>query len=69
MRERIKSALRKIIADERVEARWLNTISYLEYVGARKIFRSVATSHPSVSVLDHLADETRHAAAFKVLAE
>ena len=68
MRERIKSALRKITADDGVEARWLNTVSYMEYVGARKIFRSVAQSHPSASVLDHLADETRHAAAFKELA-
>lgn len=68
MRQRIKAALRTITADYRLEAKWLNTLSYLEYVGSRKISRTVAASHPTVDVLDHLADETRHALAFKRLA-
>lgn len=68
MRERIKRALRTITQDERLEARWLNTLSYLEFVGSRKISRTVASSHPSAEVLDHLADEARHAAAFSGLA-
>ncbi len=55
-------------ADERLEARWLNTLSLLEFTGARKISRTVARSHASLDVLDHLADETRHALAFKRLA-
>lgn len=68
MRQRIKAVLRTVTSDSRLEARWLNTLSYLEYVGARKISRSVAASHPHLDVLDHLADETRHATAFKRLA-
>jgi hypothetical protein len=68
MRQRIKAALRIIASDSRLEARWLNTLSYLEFVGARKISRTVAASHPHLDVLDHLADETRHAMAFKQLA-
>lgn len=69
MRERIKRALRTITDDERTEARWLNTLSYLEFVGARKISRTVAASHPGTTVLGHLADEARHAAVFSDLAQ
>lgn len=68
MRQRIKAVLRAVANDYRTESRWLHTLSYLEFVGARKIGRTVASSHPTVDVLDHLADETRHAAAFKKLA-
>lgn len=68
MRERMKAVLRTICADERTEAKWLNTLSLLEFTGARKISRTVARHHPSLDVLDHLADETRHALAFKELA-
>ncbi|MGM0577625.1 MAG: hypothetical protein ACQEXJ_18005 [Myxococcota bacterium] len=69
MRERIKAALEVIAADVRTEAAWLNTLSLLEHVGARKISRTVAARHPSADVLHHLADETRHALAFKRLSE
>jgi hypothetical protein len=68
MRDRIKAVLRTICADDRIEAKWLNTLSLLEFIGARKISRTVARSHPALDVLDHLADENRHALAFKQLA-
>lgn len=68
MRERIKLLLEEITADRQLESRWLNTLSLMEFIGARKISRTVADSHPSTDVLDHLADETRHALAFKELA-
>ena len=68
MRDRIKRALRRITSDHHLEARWLHTLSFLEFVGARKISKTVANSHPSTLVLDHLADETRHAHVFKSLA-
>jgi hypothetical protein len=68
MRERIQEVLRKLAEDPSREARWLNTISLLEFIGARKISRTVADRHPSLEVLHHLADETRHALAFKRLA-
>jgi rubrerythrin len=42
----------------------------LEYTGAQKISKSVASTHPKRAVvLDHLADEARHAYAFKRLYE
>jgi hypothetical protein len=69
-RERIKEVLEQICGDAEVEARWLNTLSLLEYIGARKIGKTVASSHPQdAEVLDHWADETRHAYAFKRLCE
>lgn len=68
MRERIAEVLRRIASDRQLEARWLNTVSLLEFVGARKISRTVADRHPTQEILQHLADETRHALAFKKLA-
>jgi rubrerythrin len=68
MRNRIQAILRQIAAEPALEARWLNTLSLLEFIGARKISRTIADRHPSLEVLGHLADETRHAMAFKRLA-
>lgn len=68
MRDRLRKVLERIALDPAVESRWLNTVSLLEFVGARKISRTVADRHPSLEVLEHLADETRHALAFKRLA-
>ena len=67
MRDQIQSVLRRITATPALEARWLHTISLMEFIGARKISRTVADRHPSLDVLNHLADETRHAYAFKRL--
>ncbi len=68
MREELKSVLEGITSARQLEAEFLNTLSLLEFTGARKISKTVAEHHPSLEVLDHLADETRHAAALKRLA-
>lgn len=68
LRDRIQTVLKQIASEPTLEARWLNTLSLLEFVGARKISRTVADRHPTLEVLTHLADETRHAQAFKRLA-
>ena len=68
MHARLKQVLARISETPEREARWLNTVSLLEFTGARKIGRTVADRHPSLEVLQHLADETRHALAFKRLA-
>ena len=68
MRERIRQTLDLLTRDREREGAWLNTLSLLEYIGARKIGRSAAAHHPSREVLGHWADETRHAAIFKALA-
>ncbi|QDG53784.1 hypothetical protein FIV42_24485 [Persicimonas caeni] len=69
MRERLKTLLEAITDDVQTEVVWLNTLSLLEYIGARKIGKTMCQSHPSAVVLDHWADETRHAYAFKRLCE
>lgn len=63
----MKELLEKIVVNPVLEARWLNTLSLLEYIGARKIGKTFAKIHPSLEVLEHHADETRHAYAFKRL--
>ncbi|MCI0572904.1 MAG: hypothetical protein L0Y66_19315 [Myxococcaceae bacterium] len=68
MRERTLHVLKALAASPALEARWLHTVSLLEFIGARKISRTVADRHPTREVLEHLADETRHAFAFKRLA-
>lgn len=50
-----------------MEARWLNTLSLLEHTGARKICKTVGLDHPSLEILEHFADETRHALSFRRL--
>ncbi|AGC41495.1 hypothetical protein MYSTI_00136 [Myxococcus stipitatus DSM 14675] len=67
MRDRIQAVLRRLAQAPELEARWLHTLSLMEFIGARKISRTVADRHPSLAVLEHLTDETRHAFAFKRL--
>lgn len=37
---RLEDLVERIVADPALHARWLNTFSYLEYVGIRKIVKS-----------------------------
>lgn len=46
------------------EVSWLQTLSLLESIGARKIAKTVGRGSPSLEVKEHLADEERHAVAF-----
>jgi hypothetical protein len=69
IRERLKKVLNSLAHDRELESRWLNTLSLLEFIGARKIGKTMCQTHPSATVLDHWADETRHAYAFKALCE
>jgi hypothetical protein len=65
----VRELLEKIIANPDLEARWLNTLSLLEHMGAGKIMKTVGQTHPTLSVLEHHADESRHAYAFKRLSD
>jgi hypothetical protein len=68
MRERIRRVLERLIPDPALESAWQQTQSLHEFIGARKIGRTAAAHHPPLEVLQHWADETRHAAAFQTLA-
>ncbi len=68
MRDRLKNVLEEITAARVLEAEFLHTLALLEFTGARKISRTVGEHFPTLDVLEHMADETRHAAALKKLA-
>lgn len=57
----LNEILEKIVSNHPMHARWLNTLSYLENCGARKI---AACQHPTMvphEMLKHAAEEFRHA--------
>lgn len=57
----LHSLIEKIISSEDLHARWINTLSFLENCGARKI---AACEHPNLvkkEMLKHAAEEFRHA--------
>ena len=59
--EPIKKLLTRVVASHETHAKWLNTLSYLENCGARKI---AACEHPTLvkeEMLKHAAEEFRHA--------
>jgi len=52
-----------------LESEWLDLLSLLEYVGCRKIIKSVSYGQISRDVLRHISDEASHAFLLKILAE
>lgn len=59
--ESFQEFLIQIVASNELHAKWLNTLSYLENCGARKI---AACEHPTLvkeEMLKHAAEEFRHA--------
>lgn len=60
--------LQKIISDKTLHASWLNSLSYLEYRGFRKIVRSQSTEEITTETLQHINEEVRHALILKKLA-
>lgn len=61
--------LEKIISDENLHSLWLNTLSYLEYIGARKMLKSLPAHILSKIFLEHIHEEARHSLFFKNLAQ
>jgi hypothetical protein len=57
----LEQILSSIVSTDKLHAKWLNTVSYLENCGARKI---AACEHPTLvkeEVLKHASEEFRHA--------
>ncbi len=65
---RLESLVDRIVADPALHARWLNTFSYLEYVGFRKIVKSQRAEGLTAAILGHACEEGRHALGLKKLA-
>jgi len=64
----LEHLINRIISDATLHARWLNTFSYLEYIGFRKIVKSQRAEALTAAVLGHACEEGRHALGLKKLA-
>jgi rubrerythrin len=53
--------LERITKDNKVHAKWLNTLSFMENAGARKISACEHSTNVSLIQLKHAAEEHRHA--------
>lgn len=67
-KDRLEDLVGRIVADTALHARWLNTFSYLEYVGFRKIVKSQRAEALTSAILSHACEEGRHALGLKKLA-
>lgn len=63
-----KNCLQKLALRPDLHARFLNTLSLLEYIGARKIMKSQDEDLVTPTVLAHATEEIRHAQILKKLA-
>lgn len=57
----IKPILENIVSDNTLHAKWLNTLSYMENAGAKKISASEDKENVNLIILKHAAEEHRHA--------
>jgi hypothetical protein len=58
----------RLAEDRGLHARFANTLSMLEYIGARKILKSQRAGDMTLDTLSHAAEEIRHAQLLKRLA-
>jgi hypothetical protein len=63
--ERLVPLLSEIIAQPAVHARFVNTLSRLEYVGVRKMLKSRRAESLNLDGLQHVLDETVHSLRLK----
>lgn len=61
MTQLLKPLIERITKDPLVHAKWLNTLSFMENTGAKKISRFESKTDVSLLVLKHAAEEHRHA--------
>lgn len=68
VRDRFEHWLHEVPHRPETHARFLNTLSLLEHIGSVKIARTQSGPSITAEVLQHLAEETRHAQVLKKLA-
>ncbi|WP_297296140.1 hypothetical protein [uncultured Methylovirgula sp.] len=66
--DRLAALMPIVVNDDELHARWLNTFSYLEYVGFRKIIKSQRADVLSRAFLNHALEEGGHAFLLKNMA-
>lgn len=64
----LRKILDQIVPDRLLHAKWLNTLSYMEHVGATKIARTQSGPQATFMTLKHAAEEARHGFYLKKLA-
>ena len=67
IQEDIKAFLQQVVSHPLLHAKWLNTLSFLEHIGSRKIIKSQNSHTLNYVILQHISEETRHALFFKAL--
>lgn len=63
-----QNTIQQLIQKPELHARFLNTLSMLEFIGARKIMKSQQEELVTPTVLAHATEEIRHAQIIKKLA-
>ena len=64
----LQSFLKKIVLNKKLHTYWLNTLSFMEYIGSRKIIKSQDAATLDRTLLQHISEEARHAFYFKNMA-
>ncbi|MCY4512689.1 MAG: hypothetical protein OXB86_03265 [Bdellovibrionales bacterium] len=64
----LRLILENIVSSRKIHGRWLNTLSFLEYIGTRKILKSLPANILDETLLSHVAEEAFHSLFFKKLA-
>ncbi|MCS7204994.1 MAG: hypothetical protein NZ853_04805 [Leptospiraceae bacterium] len=62
---KLELIIEKIIEQPELHAKWLNTLSFLEHSGSRKIHKANLGKYINESILSHASEEARHAYFFK----
>ena len=68
LESRINRFLERVSSHKNLHGLWLNTLSFLEYMGARKITKALSQEIFNADLLSHLNEEVRHSLYFKKLA-
>jgi hypothetical protein len=63
-----KKILTEVVNRPEIHGKFLNTLSLLEYIGARKIMKSQDEARITPTTLAHMTEEIRHAQIIKKLA-
>jgi len=58
---KLKETLLQIVSDDLLHSKWLNTLSFMENAGAKKISASEDKEKVTLIILKHAAEEHRHA--------
>ena len=65
----VDELLGRIVASPEIELEWIDLLSQLEYVGCRKIVKSVGFEAVSLEILRHVSEEASHAFLLKSVVE